>query len=334
MKLRLIGIIIIVAMILGGCSGSPLTEATASSKTEFVLRLGHLQGENHPYHKGALKFKELVEKRSQGRIRIDIFPNSQLGNGRDQIEGVQLGSIHFHIGSVAPITNFAPKFNVLNLPYLFENREHAFRVLDGEIGREIAKGLEEKGIINLAYMENGWRHLTNNKVPIKTAEDVKGLKIRVQESPPYIAFMNVLNATPVPIPFGELYTALEQKVVDGQENPLAQISLNKFNEVQSYLTLTAHNYDAAVFLTSKIVVERMPKDLQQVILESAKEAAEYEREVSMKEESKYLDELKKSGMNIEENPDLDSFREAVRPVYKQFEKAIGKDLIERIEELK
>jgi len=321
-------------MVLSGCANSHSNQTQASSDAEFVLRLGHLQGETHPYHQGALKFKELVEKESHGRIRVDVFPSSQLGNGRDQVEGLQLGSIHFHIGSVAPITNFAPKFNVLNLPYLFESREHAFRVLDGEIGKEIAKGLEEKGIINLAYMENGWRHLTNNKRPIKTAKDIKGLKIRVQESPPYIAFVKSLGAMPVPIPFGELYTALEQKVVDGQENPLAQISLNKFNEVQSYMTLTAHNYDAAVFLMSKAVFDKMPKDLQKIILESAKKAAEYEREVAKKEESKYLGEFRNSGMEIEENPDLESFREAAKPVYEQFEKSVGKDLIERIRELK
>ncbi|MBD1380605.1 TRAP transporter substrate-binding protein [Metabacillus arenae] len=321
-----------VLFVVSGCAKLSESKITSATDAEFVLRLGHLQGETHPYHQGALKFKKLVEEESDGSIRVDIFPSSQLGNGRDQVEGIQLGSIHFHIGSVAPITNFAPKFNVLNMPYLFESREHAIKVLDGEIGEEISKDLDKAGIINLAFMENGWRHMTNNVRPIKTASDAKGLKIRVQESPPYLAFVKALDSNAVPIPFGELYTALEQGVVDGQENPLAQISLNKFDEVQPYLTLTAHNYDAAVFLMSKTIFEKMPGDLQTVVLEASREATDFEREFSKKEEATYLNDLKEAGMQVEENPDIKSFKKAVEPVYKQFEASIGKDLIERIKD--
>lgn len=326
-------IVLTCLFMISGCS-STSTATSKGTDAEYVLRLGHLQTETHPYHKGALKFKELVEKESKGRIRIDIFPSSQLGNGRDQIEGAQIGSIHFHIGSVAPVTNFAPKFNVLNLPYLFESREHAFRVLDGEIGKELGADLANRGLMNLGFMENGWRHMTNNVKPIKTAKDAASMKIRVQESPPYISFVKALKSTPVPVPFGELYTALEQHVVDGQENPLAQIYLNKFNEVQKYLTLTAHNYDAAVFIMSKTTYDTLPKDLQKVITKASKEAIQYERKVALEDEKQLLEDLRKTDIQIEENPDLDSFREAVKPVYKEFEGSIGKDLLEKIESLK
>lgn len=322
---------ILLLIFVSGCSSNVNGK---EPDAEYVLRLGHLQTETHPYHKGALKFKELVEEKSNGKIRIDIFPSSQLGNGRDQIEGAQIGSIHFHIGSVAPVTNFAPKFNLLNLPYLFESREHAFRVLDGEIGKEIATDLENRGLINLGYMENGWRHMTNNKKPIKTSADAAKLKLRVQESPPYISFIKALGSTPVPVPFGELYTALEQKVVDGQENPLAQIYLNKFQEVQSYLTLTAHNYDAAVFLMSKTTFDTLPEELQKAVSEASAEAVDYERKVAMEDEKKLLEDLKKTEIEIEENPDLDSFREAVKPVYEEYEETIGKELFDKIESLK
>ena len=324
-------IVLTCLLMISGCSSE-----TNSKKTdaEYVLRLGHLQTETHPYHKGALKFKELVEENSKGRIRIDIFPSSQLGNGRDQIEGAQIGSIHFHIGSVAPVTNFAPQFNVLNLPYLFESREHAFKVLDGEIGKELGVDLANRGLMNLGFMENGWRHMTNNVRPIKTVEDAASMKIRVQESPPYISFVKALKSTPVPVPFGELYTALEQHVVDGQENPLAQIYLNKFNEVQKYLTLTHHNYDAAVFIMSKTTYDTLPKDLQKVISEASKEAIQFERKSALEDEEKLLEDLRKTDIQIEENPDLESFREAVKPVYKEFEESIGEDLLEKIESLK
>jgi TRAP-type transport system periplasmic protein len=331
MKKYLALLMVLILVIVSGCSNT----AKGNEKgAEYVLRLGHLQTETHPYHKGALKFKELVEKNSDGRIRIDIFPSSQLGNGRDQIEGAQIGSIHFHIGSVAPVTNFAPKFNVLNLPYLFESREHAFKVLDGDIGKEIASDLENRGLINLGYMENGWRHMTNNKKPIKTSADAANMKLRVQESPPYISFINALGSTPVPIPFGELYTALEQHVVDGQENPLAQIYLNKFNEVQKYLSLTAHNYDAAVFIMSKTTFDTLPEDLQKVVEKSAKESITYERQAALEDEKKLLEDLKKTDIQIEENPDRDSFRKAVEPVYKEFEDSLGKELFDRIESLR
>jgi TRAP-type transport system periplasmic protein len=296
--------------------------------------LGHLQGGDHPYQKGAEKFKQIVEEKSQGKIKINIFPSSQLGNGRDEIEGLQLGTIQFHIGSVAPVANFAPKLNVLSLPYLFQSREQAIKVLDGDLGKELSSDLEKKGIINLMFWENGFRHLTNNVKPIKTAADVKGLKIRVQESPAYISFVKALGATPTPIPFGELYTAMEQKVVDGQENPLAQIATNKFNEVQKYLTLDGHTYDAAVFLVSKAAFDKLPPDLQQVVKDAAKEAGDYERQVSKDLDAKFLKQLKDGGMQVEEHPDIASFQKAVEPVYKEMESTIGKDLIDKIKNTK
>lgn len=329
MKNLLLVFFITIFLLLSGCSSI----VQGNDNEEFVLRLGHLQTETHPYHAGALKFKELVEKESDGRVKIHIFPSSQLGSGRDQIEGTQIGSIHFHIGSVAPVTNFAPKFNLLNMPYLFESREHAFRVLDGEIGKDIASDLEPKGLINLGYMENGWRHITNNKHPISNSSDASKLKLRVQESPTYISFVKSLGSTAVPIPFGELYTALEQKVVDGQENPLAQIYYNKIHEVQSYLTLSAHNYDAAIFIMSKTTFDTLPSDIQSIITKASQEAITHERKVSLEEEAGLLKKLRQSDIQIEENPNLDSFKESVQVVYDEFEESIGKDLIEKVKAL-
>lgn len=145
-----------------------------------------MQTNEHPYGKGAEKFKELVEKKSGGKIKIEIFGNSTLGNARDQIEGLQLGTIQLHIGSVAPIANFAPKMGVFSLPYLFRDREHVVKVLDGPIGQEVAQGLQDKGIVFLSYMENGWRHTTNNAHLIVTPADFKGLKMRSLERPVYV----------------------------------------------------------------------------------------------------------------------------------------------------
>lgn len=319
-----------------GCGASSTATqddaSTQTGKAEFTFRLGHLQGMDHPYQKGAEKFRDLLAEKSNGRIEVNIFPSSQLGNGRDQVEGLQLGTIHLHVGSVAPVANFAPKLNVLSLPYLFRDRQHAIQVLDGEIGRELSAELENVGMINLGFWENGWRHITNDVRPIQTAADVRGLKMRVQESAAYVSFMKALGATPTPIPFGELYTALEQKVVDGQENPLAQMATNKFAEVQKYLSLNGHTYDAAVFLMSKQAYDQLPPELQQAVREAAAEAGSFQRELAQSSEAAYLQQLKESGMQVEENPDLESFRQAAEPVYQELENTIGRDLLHRIRE--
>lgn len=342
-KRSILSLVLACAMILVvGCGGKEEVAVNQKSegnteqgkKAEFVFKLGHLQGGDHPYQAGSVKFKELVESKSNGRIQIDIFPSSQLGNQRDIIEGLQMGTVQLHVGSVAPVANFAPKLNVLSLPYLFRDKGHAFSVLDGEIGKELAADLETKGIKNLAYWENGWRHLTNVAKPIKTAADASGLKIRIQESPAYISYIKALGSTPTPIPFGELYTALEQKVVDGSEGPLAQLATNKFYEVSKHLTLNAHTYDAAMFLVSKAAYDGLPADLQQVITEAALEAGAYERQLNEDLSGEFLKQLKDGGMVVEENPDLDSFRKAVEPVYAELQDSIGKDLIEKIKNAK
>jgi len=341
--------LVVMALVLAGCGGgsgssgsgqpSPSASQSQGSNTqkqqpkaepEYQFRLGHVNTADHPYQLGAEKFKQLVEERSGGRIQIDIFPNSQLGNARDQIEGLQLGTIHFYVGSVAPAANFAPKLNALGLPYLFRDRDHAFKVLDGEIGQELTVELAGKGIEHLSFWENGWRNMTNNVRQIKTADDVKGLKIRVQEAPAYVALINALGGTPVPLSLSELYTALEQNVVDGQENPLPQIYQNKFYEVQKYLSLTRHTYDAAIFLASKNMMDRLPADLQAVIREAAKEAGAYERQVALDLEQEMLALLRQTNIEIEENPDLDSFRTAVEPVYTELRDSIDQALVDKI----
>lgn len=349
-KIKLIAMILCIVLIIAGCGGTTQptqsaqtankesgnqqnTSSVESSTEQYVFNLGHVNTPDHPYQLGAEKFKEIVEERSEGQLKIEIFPSGQLGNARDQIEALQLGSLQLYVGSVAPAASFAPKLNALSLPYLFRDKEHALKVLDGEIGEELAAELIDKGIINLAFWENGWRHMTNNVRPIKSAEDVQGLKIRVQEAPVYISFMNALGATPTPMSLGELYTSLAQKVVDGQENPLAQITQNKFYEVQQFLSLTAHTYDAAVFMVSKEAFDNLPVNLQEIVMEAAKEAAQYQRNLNEELTKGFMETLKSEGMEIEENPDLESFRKAVEPVYQEHEDAIGRELINKIRNL-
>ena len=296
----------------------------------IVFKLGHVQTADHPYQKGAEKFKELVEKKSNGKIRVDIFPSSQLGGTREQMEGLQLNTVQFSICSVSQLGTFVPGFMAFTLPYIFRDAEHAEKVTDGEIGKSLVAQLESKKIKNMFFWANGWRHMTNNVRPIKNVEDVKGMKLRVQEAPIFVSFIKSIGAVPSVIPFGELYSALEQKVVDGQENPFAQIATSKLYEVQKYLSFTAHTYDIAIFAMSKTAFDKLPKDLQTVVEDASKEAGLFERQYAKSMESEYLKQLRDNKMQIEENVNLDSFRKAAQAVYKEQEAKIGKDLIEKI----
>jgi tripartite ATP-independent periplasmic transporter solute receptor, DctP family len=322
-----------------GSSGSSDSSASSGSESQepakpkadpIHWKLGHTQPVGGPYQKAAELFKQLVEERSEGQLIIDIFPSSQLGNGRDMVEGLQINTIQIYTGTLSVTASFAPKMGIYSLPYLFRDVDHAHKVVKGEIGKELSKELEAVGILNVGHWESGFRHFTNNVRPIKSAADLKGLKMRVLESEVFIELMKQMETTPVPMPVGELYSALEQKAVDGEENPLGQIVNLKFYEVQKYLTLDGHIYDVGAILVSKIAFDALDPELQQIVLDAAAEASEYNQQLSFEAEQNYVDFLKEQGMEVEENPDLESFRQAAAPVYDKFADKYGADLIERI----
>lgn len=314
-----------------GSSGSSESAEPSKPKADPIhWKLGHTQPAGGPYQKAAELFSQLVAERSDGQLIIDTFPASQLGNGRDMVEGLQLNTIQIYTGTLSVTSNFAPKMGIYGLPYLFRDIDHAHKVIKGDIGKELAKELEAVGILNVAHWESGFRHFTNNIKPIKSADDLKGLKMRVLESEVFVELMQQFGATPVPMPVGELFSALEQKTVDGQENPLGQIVNLKFYEVQKYLTLDGHIYDVGAILISKAAFEALTPELQQIVLDAAAEASEYNQQLSFEAEQNYVDYLKENGMIVEENPDLESFQKAVAPVYEKFGDKYGMDLIERI----
>jgi tripartite ATP-independent transporter DctP family solute receptor len=201
---------------------------TAAFAAEFTLKLGHIADPQNPYAQGAVKFTELVKEKTDGAVEIQIFPSSQLGNQRDLIEGLTFGTVDMTLTSTAVLGNFLTEAAVFDLPFIFRDIPHAYKALD-TVGMEICKPLEKRGIKVLAMFENGVRHMTNNRNPIRKPEDVKGLKIRVMEQPIYIEMMKVLGASPTPMAFGELFTAMQQGVVDGQENPAAHIYTSRFS---------------------------------------------------------------------------------------------------------
>ncbi len=294
------------------------------------IKLGHAVNEKDTFHLCAMKFKELAETRSNGEISIKIYPNRQLGDEKTLLERMKMGIVDAGTITGGPIVNFVPIFGVTDLPFLFSSPKHAYAVLDGSIGKSLLKDMEKAGFKGLAFGERGFRNLTNNKRPVHTPDDVKGLKIRVMQNPVYVDTFKTLGANAVPMAWGEVLTALQQGTVDGQENPVNVIYAFKLYEVQKYLSMTRHAYAPMVVMFSLKKWNKIPEKYQKILKEAAQEAVEYERDYINKNETKQLEEIKKHGMEIVMNPDIEAFRKAVKPVYDKYEPKFGKDLIESI----
>lgn len=295
----------------------------------LTIRVGHVLAPDHPYSDGLKKFSELVYEKTDGKVFVDYFHSSQLGNERDMIEGLQLGTLEMALVSTAPLSSFTKEFLVFDLPFIFKDAENARNVLDGPIGDELFEVLDSQYIKGLAYWENGFRSVTNNRGPIETPEDMKGLKVRTMENPVHMASFNALGASPSPMAFGELFTALQQKTIDGQENPLPIVDTSKFYEVQDYLSLTEHFYAPAPLLISQKFYDSLTPEVQQALQEAAEEARDYERGLIDEMNAKLITELEEYGMEIN-FPDKQPFIDAVQPVYEQFSSVISPELIQRV----
>jgi len=330
--MKRIGILLLIVLMilsLAGCGNKETSSDVQQGDKPIVIRVGHTLAPDSHYHKGLEKFAELLKEKSNGKIELQIFHSAQLGSERDVIEGVSMGTIEMTLVSTAPLANFSPKFMVFDLPFIIQDRETAFAAMDGEMGREMMASLEPKGIKGLGFWENGFRMLTNSKRPIEKPEDIRGLKIRLMENPVHVATFKTLGADPVPMPFGELFTALQQKTVDGQENPLVIIDTSKFYEVQDYLALAGHFYAPAALLINKAFFEGLSPELQNIIIEAEKEARQYERQYCIDLEKSLVKKLEEKGMTIT-RPDKTELMKAVEPVYKEFEDRIGKDVIDAL----
>jgi len=274
-------------------------------------------------------FKEYVEKASNGRLVVDLYPNAQLGGERQMMEGMTLGTIEMAMLSPGIAAGFAPKFQVLDLPYLFKDREVAYKTLDGELSLVLNEQLISKGVRLVCFAENGFRQITNNKKVIKTPADLKGVKIRVQPIPAHIELFKAFGANPTPIDFGELYTALLQKTVDAQENSITLIFSSKLYEVQKYLSMTDHVYAPSALFISEAFYKRLPADLQKIIMDGGKKFSAKSRANQQKAAVEVLKELEGKGVEIYTLTDAEkkAFMDAAKPVYKQMEPVLGADII-------
>ena len=307
----------------------------ASGKSEggtYTIKIGTTNQAGHPITTSLKYFGERVEEYSNGTLKVEVYSDGQLGNERDLIEGVSIGTMYMTLSSTGPVGSFAPKMEVLNLPYLFRDNEHAYAVLDGEIGAEIAEDLKSVGMRNLCYWENGWRQITNNVRQINTPSDLKGLKIRVMESPIMVETINAMGGAAVPMGWSEVITSLQQGIIDGQENPIINNVYNGAYEVQKYLSLTRHFYNPSVLLINEDFYQGLTDEQRSAIDRAAIEARDYQRALSQQMEQDALADLsERFGLQINENPDLDAFAAAVEPVYEEFAGSVGGwELINRI----
>ncbi len=329
---------VMISIMITGCSGGNTSSSSSgnnggnSSNGSIEIKIAAVGNDDHQYTVAANYFKEELEKLYDGELKIDIYSNGALGGEREAAEGVKLGTIQMTcVTSDGALPAWVPDTQILSIPYLFETKEEAYRLLDTVISEDLDPKFEAQGFKHLGFAELGFRHFTNNTKEIKTAADMKGLSIRVQEAPIWFALMNSLQCSGVPVAFNELYTALQQGMVDGQENPIGSIYSSKFNEVQKYLTLDGHTYAAGSMIMNLDFYNSLPQDLQEAIDEAAKISLARQREKIDEVENQYIEELKASGMIVTE-PDKSTFVEATKDLYKldEVKKLVDPALVEKV----
>ncbi|MCF8091904.1 MAG: TRAP transporter substrate-binding protein [Desulfotignum sp.] len=308
--------------------------AGVSAGDKINIKLAHTVPVSHAYHKGYLKFKEMVEKQTDGNVTVTIFPHGTLGGDIQAADSVQMGIAQMALTGTFGLYDYNPKWAVLDLPYLFDSYADVDKIITGPIGEELLSEPVGQAYV-LGFMENGFRHVSNNKRPIKSLADMKGLKIRTMEAPVHVSAFKAMGASPTPMPFGELYTAMQTGVVDGEENPPSLFYAMKFYEVQKYFSLTRHVYLAGLTLINKPFFDSLPADVQDIIKTSFTEAAEFQRALVRKDDAKKLS-LLETKLKVNEVPEeeIEKMKEATSGVYKEWAGKIGTGFLNRtLEEL-
>ena len=301
----------------------------ACAALAMEIKFAHVVNDKDAFHVAAVKFKELVEKNTKGEITVALFTDAKLGDERTLLERMKMGIVDSAIITSGPIINFVPSFGVIDLPFLFRDPDHAYKVLDGSIGQKLLADMESQGWKGLSFGERGFRNLTNSKRAVKSPEDIKGLKIRVMQNPVYVDSFKALGANAVPMAWTEVLTALQQGTVDGQENPLNVIMAFKLYDIQKHLSITRHAYAPAPILMSMATWKKLSPAQQEVVKKAAQDAADFERAWDNKMESEWLKDLEAKGMTVSK-PDLKPFLAAVKPVYEQYTPKYGKNLLDSI----
>ncbi|MDR1508399.1 MAG: DctP family TRAP transporter solute-binding subunit [Synergistaceae bacterium] len=308
-----------------------ITALSASAAVEYTIKVGSIVSDTHPDMVVMNStFIPWVEGKSNGRIKVELYPNGQLGGDRELAESVQMGTLQIALPATSVLAGFDKRYQVLDLPFLFTTRDAAFEALDGELGGKLNSLLPDKGFGCLGYIENGFRHITNSKKPITHPDDLKGVKLRTMENAMHIAFFKRLGANPTPMSFGELYTALQQGTVDGQENPFTLIYESKFYEVQKYVSATGHVFSIVMLLSNKKFMDSLPEDLRKIVVDGAAEFVKEHRKVMPGSEEENMKVLAENGMELNElTPEQKKpFVDATAVVYQEFEADLTKEIMD------
>jgi tripartite ATP-independent transporter DctP family solute receptor len=316
----------------------PIAVATAlvagAASAQTTLKMGFATPKGSHYDVGATTFCGEVEKGTKGRYKCQYFPAGALGGEREMIEAVQLGTLDALITSTGPVGNFVPEVKIVDIPFLFRDYDHARKVFDGQIGADLLTKFPAKGLIALAWTENGFRHITNSKHPIIKPEDTRGLKIRTMENKVHIDGYRAFGMQPTPMAFPEVFGALQQGAVDGQENPIPVILNSKFSQVQKHLSLTGHVYSPALLLVSAKVWNGLSAADKPVFQAAARASATAQRKKVDQDEANGIATLEREGMSVVRNVDKKAFQDALKPVYANFAQEFGADNIKKIQEVK
>jgi len=312
--------------VLLGASGMARAQATK-------LRLAHAGPESSSQHLAALEFAKLVKDKTRGRLEVQVYPASQLGNDATVIGGVRGGTLDLMMAGSVNFAGLVPRIGALDLPFLFRGPEHAYKVLDGAVGQQMMKDLEVHNLKGLSWFEVGFRCITTKNRAVRTPDDVRGLKIRTTPNPSHIQAFRLLGANPVPMPLGELYQALESGAVDAQEHPIAITHSAKFYEVQKHLTMSRHAYTAMPVVMNKTKFDALAPDLQTALVDAAQHAARFQRELNARDEAKIIADLRAKGMTVLETYDAAPFRALVGDqTRKAFVEKNGPQLLAAIDE--
>ncbi|MGQ2994468.1 TRAP transporter substrate-binding protein [Variovorax sp.] len=297
-------------------------------------KFGYGASDDNSQGLAAKRFSELVKTRTGGRINVNTYGSGKLGTDAQMQSALQGGVQELMVGPTSGLVGVVKEYALLDLPFLVSSFKEADSLLDGPVGQSLFQKLEAHGLVGLAYWENGFRHLTNSRRSVNKLEDIAGLKIRVIPNPVYIETFKALGANPLPLPYTELYGALETKSVDAQENGLGLIESGKFYEVQKYLTLSAHSYTPYIVLASRKWFDKLPEADRELVRKAAVDAGTYQRQINREETRKLVDQMKKHGLQVVDLPaaEANRMREKVKPVHEKFTEQIGAALMKQARE--
>ncbi len=312
-----------------GCSSNSSAQSGADSEKVYTIKAAHMAADTHPWHPAILEFEKLVEERTNGKVQVEVYFGGTLGYDRDLIEGMQAGTVDVAYVTTAPVASFVPEIGVLDLPYVFSDWDHLYKFLDSAPAKELNALTEEKGLIGLGYMPNGFRQTTNSKTPINTLEDFKGLKMRVMQSDVFIDTFQALGASPVPMAWAEVPTSLQQGTIHGQENGIITNYSNRVWEYQKYMSLTSHCAYMTTMLGSKMLLSKLPEEYQKIIIDTGKEVSLNAMKRIQEDEQKILKEITEKGLIVNEL-DTTEFAKATEPVRKKFSDQYGDKILNEI----